>query len=203
MTVLQTLLISSLVAFGQVMNPPPDPANPTVGRGQIQPGGQRGRMNQPNPGPNVPIQELQEIFDAFALVQAQRILQLDDEQFGRFFPKMSRVYQLRRGHGQARMRLVNEIRRLFNGPQRGTDAALADAVARLDALEARFETDMRLLRQGVDEVLTPRQRAGLRFFEEDMERRKVDYMTQARQGGGGPGLPKLPLGPPEREPALQ
>ena len=146
--------------------------------------GQRGLgPNQPNQRANAPIQELQEIFDAFALVQAQKTLKLDDEQYGRFFPRMSRVYQLRRQHGQLRVRLINEIRRLY-GPGRGSDAALADAVQRLDALETRFLPDMRAARQAVDEVLTPRQRAGLRFFEEEMERRKIDFITQARQGGG-------------------
>ncbi len=185
MTVLSTLMLSSLLAVGQAINPPPEQIpNPKPDLGPMQQGGMRGRLNQPNQGSNAPIQELQEVFDAFALVQAQRILQLDDEQYGRFFPKMSRVYQLRRGHGQARMRLVNEIRRLYAGPQRGTDAQLADAVGRLDELEGRFVTDMRALRLAVDEVLTPRQRAGLRFFEEDMERQKIDFITRSRQGGG-------------------
>lgn len=182
MTVLPTLMVSSLLALGQAVNPPVA-QNPNPDLRPVQQG-QRGRGLNQNPGPNAPIQELQEVFDAFALVQAQRILQLDDEQYGRFFPKMSRVYQLRRGHGQARMRLVNEIRRLYAGPQRGTDAQLADAVGRLDELEGRFVTDMRTLRLAVDEVLTPRQRAGLRFFEEDMERQKIDFITRSRQGGG-------------------
>ena len=139
-------------------------------------------MNQPNPGPNAPVRELQEVFDAFALVQAQRILQLDDDQYGRFFPKMSRVYQLRRQHGQFRMRAVNEIRRLY-GPDRGSDAALADAVQRLEELEMKFGAEMRAARLAVDQVLTPRQRAGLRFFEEDMERQKIEFITRSRQGG--------------------
>lgn len=187
MSVLSILMLSSLLAVGQAISPPPEQVpNPQSNLGPMQQGqqGQRGRgLNQPNQGPNAPMQELQEVFDAFALVQAQRILQLDDEQYGRFFPKMSRVYQLRRTHGQARMRLVNEIRRLYAGPQRGTDAQLAEAVARLDALEAQFGNDMRALRLAVDEVMTPRQRAGLRFFEEDMERQKVDFITKSRQGG--------------------
>lgn len=190
MSVLSILMLSSLLAVGQAIGPPPEQsANPKPDLGPMQQDqqdqqGQRGRgPNQPNQGPNAPMQQLQEVFDAFALVQAQRILQLDDEQYGRFFPKMSRVYQLRRTHGQARMRLVNEIRRLYAGPQRGTDAQLAEAVARLDALEAQFGNDMRALRLAVDEVMTPRQRAGLRFFEEDMERQKVDFITKSRQGG--------------------
>lgn len=182
MTVLPALMVSSLLALGQAVNPPPEVQNPNPGLRPMQ--GQRGRgLKQPTPGPNAPIQELQGIFDAFALVQAQRVLQLDDEQYGRFFPKMSRVYQLRRQHGQFRMRVVNEIRRLY-GPERGTDAALADAVQRLDDLEAKFGADMRAARLAVDQVLTPRQRAGLRFFEEDMERQKIDFITRSRQGGG-------------------
>jgi hypothetical protein len=193
MTVVQTLMISSLMALGQAVNPPPqvpvqDPMRPMQQ-------GQRGLgPNQPNnrpPGP--PIQELQEIFDAFALVQAQKRLQLDDDTYGKFFPRMSRVYQLRRAHGQQRARLINDIRRLY-GPGRGTDASLSEAVQRLDDLEEKFRPEMRAARLAVDQVLTPRQRAGLRFFEEEMERQKIDFITQARSGG--PGVPpgKLPGG---------
>ena len=40
---------------------------------------QRGRgAGLPAPAQGAPIQELQEMFDAFALVQAQRIMQLND-----------------------------------------------------------------------------------------------------------------------------
>lgn len=146
-----------------------------------QGGGRAGRGNLPAGGNNV--QEMQEYFDAFALVQAQRVLRLDDEAYGRFFPKMSRVYQLRRAHGAQRMRVLNEIRRLYNG-NAADDAALVAAVNRLDDMDAKFGVEMREARQAVDEVLTTRQRAGLRFFEEDMERQKIDFLTRARQGGG-------------------
>jgi hypothetical protein len=192
MTLMCSLLLTSALAFGQNVgfqdppqNPPPNPKqqNPN------QPGGNRGRgqANLPAVGPNVPIQELQEYFDTFALMQAQRFLQLDDDQYARFFPRMNRVYQLRRQHGVQRGRLLNEIRRLW-GPQRVTEQApFADVLKRLDDLEAKFVADMRAARLALDEVLDVRQRAGLRFFEEDMERQKVDWMTRSRQGGPMPG----------------
>lgn len=144
---------------------------------------QRGRgAGVPAPGPGAPIQELQEMFDAFALVQAQRIMQLNDEQYARFFTRMKRVQDVRRQHQRQRIRLINLLRRGY-GPGRAEDAALADLVRQLDELDAKFEQELRTARAAVDEVLTVRQRAAFRFFEQDMEVQKVDYLTRARQPG--------------------
>lgn len=144
---------------------------------------QRGRgPGVPAPGPGAPIQELQEMFDAFALVQAQRIMQLNDEQYARFFTRMKRVQDVRRQHQRQRIRIVNLLRRGY-GPERAEDAALTDLVRQLDELDAKFEQELRTARAAVDEVLTVRQRAAFRFFEQDMEVQKVDYLTRARQPG--------------------
>jgi Spy/CpxP family protein refolding chaperone len=132
----------------------------------------------------MPVQQLQAMFDAFALVQAQRVLQLSDEQYQQFFPRMNRLQDLRRQHAQQRGRMVNELRRMW-GPQGADDQALAATMGRLDDLETKFRDETRAARTAIDEVLTMRQRAAFRFFEEDMERQKLDFLTRARQGGGG------------------
>lgn len=144
---------------------------------------QRGRgQGLPAPGPGAPIQELQEMFDAFALVQAQRIMQLNDEQYSRFFTRMKRVQDVRRQHQRQRVRLVNELRRGY-GPERADEQVLAERVRVLDELDARFDQELRTAKAAVDEVLSVRQRAAFRFFEQDMEVQKVDYLTRARQPG--------------------
>ena len=61
----------------------------------------------------------------------------------------------------------------------GVDAANV----KLDGLDARFEQELRAAKAAVDEVLTVRQRAAFRFFEQDMEVQKVEYLTRARQPG--------------------
>lgn len=144
---------------------------------------QRGRgPAPPMPGQGAPIQELQEMFDAFALVQAQRIMQLNDDQYVRFFPRMKRLQDVRRQHGRQRIRIINLLRRGY-GPERAEDTALTDLVRQLDDIDAKFEQEVRAAKAAVDEVLTVRQRAAFRFFEQDMEVQKVDYLTRARQPG--------------------
>lgn len=147
-----------------------------------QPPNQRGRgANQPG---GIPMHQLQTMFDAFVLVEARKFLQLNDDQYQRFFTRMSRIQDLRRTHGQTRMRLLNELRRMY-GPQNADEATLTAKVKEIEDLELKFMADMKAARAGIDEILTPRQRAGFRFFEEDMERQKIDFITRARQGGGG------------------
>ena len=144
---------------------------------------QRGRgPGLPVPGPGAQIQELQEMFDAFALVQAQRIMQLNDEQYARFFTRMKRLQDVRRQNHRQRVRLVNELRRGY-GPDRADDQVLAERLRVLDELDGRSDQELRAARAAVDEVLSVRQRAAFRFFEQDMEAQKVDYLTRARQPG--------------------
>jgi Spy/CpxP family protein refolding chaperone len=154
---------------------------------QQGPPGQRGRgQGMPEAGPGVPVQQLQSMFDAYVLVQAQRALELTDEQYQRFFTRMSRLQELRRQHLQQRMRRLNELRRVWRLAS-SDEAILAQQTKALDDFEAKYEIDLKAARQAIDEVLTPRQRAGFRFFEEDMDRRKLEFLTQARQGRQGGG----------------
>jgi len=176
-TVLMTLALASGVAqaYGT--------AQETATQQQVQRG--RGQGGLPNPPSGVSVQELQEMFDAFALVQAQRVLRLSDEQYQRFFVRMNRLQDVRRQHTRQRMRLINELRRMA-GPQ-GTadDATISASLAELGGLDEKFAQSLRAARAAIDEVLTVRQRAAFRFFEEDMERQKIEFMTRARQPGRG------------------
>ncbi len=144
--------------------------------------GQRGRgPGLPAPGPGMTLQEMQSMFDAYALVQAQRVLQLSDEQYQRFFTRMNGLQDLRRRHNQQRMRMLNELRRLWRTEQ-ANEADLVVRIRAIDDLDLKFEGAIRTARQAIDEALTARQRAGFRFFEEDMDRQKIDFLTRARAG---------------------
>jgi len=178
--------VLALSLLGGVQLPGPQgPQGPPEGPQPPQQQQQRGRgQGLPAPAQGAPIQELQEMFDAFALVQAQRIMQLNDEQYAAFFTRMKRLQDIRRQHTRQRVRLVNQLRRGY-GPENADDGRLAEGVRELDALDARFDQDVRAARAAIDEVLTVRQRAAFRFFEQDMEAQKVDYLTRARQGGRG------------------
>lgn len=173
----------ALAAWPAAAQEPPPPGQ-QVNRPNAQ--GQRGRgQGLPAPGPNMTLQEMQSMFDAYALVQAQRVLQLNDEQYQRFFMRMNTLQDLRRRHNQQRMRMLNDLRRLWR--DQAGEADLAGRLRAIDDLDLKFEGALRTARQAIDEALTVRQRAGFRFFEEDMERQKIDFLTRARAGRQGPG----------------
>lgn len=168
------------------------PADVDQVRQQNQPGRGRQGMELPAAAPGMPIQQLQELFDAFVLVQAQRILQLTDDEYQRFFPAMKRLQDLRRDHTQQRIRLLNELRRaapLRPGPNQrdvvsADEATLTALLRRFDENEARQADEVREARKVLDSTLGVRQRAAFRLFEEDMERQKIDFITRARQQAG-------------------
>ncbi len=169
-----TAAVLGLLLVGSVAQAQEPPAR-QGGRGRAQ-------NTPPNPAPGVGLQELQEMFDAFVLVQAQRVLQLPDEQYQRFFMRMNRLQDLRRQHTRQRMRMLNDLRRLF-GDAGTDDAALTAALKGLDDLQGKFEQELRTARGAIDETLNVRQRARFRFFEEEMERQKIEFLTRSRQAG--------------------
>jgi len=142
--------------------------------------GQRGRgQGLPVARPGMPIQQMQAMFDAYALVQAQKLLQLPDEQYQRFFVRMNRLQDIRRRHLQQRTRLLGELRRKWRPD--ADEGELVALTKQLDDVDATYGNDVRAARRAIDEVLTPRQVAFFRFFEEDMERQKIEFITRSRQ----------------------
>jgi|SRR5262245_6502559 len=141
---------------------------------------QRGR---PAPGPPaedaVSPAEIQRLFDAYVMMQAQQALQLSDEQFPRFLARVKTLQEARRRGQMQRGRMLQEIRRLLQST--GQDDALRTQLKALNELDARVDTEVRQALDGVDQVLDLRQQARFRLFEEQMERRKVDLLMRARQ----------------------
>jgi hypothetical protein len=124
--------------------------------------------------------EVQKMFDAYALMQAQDQLKIADEQFARFLTRYRALQDVRRKALQEHARLVIELRRLLNGPQ-PDEAQLKDRMAALQDLEGRSGADIRKAFDAVDQVLDVAQQAKFRVFEELMERRKLELVTRARQ----------------------
>ena len=128
--------------------------------------------------------EVVAMLDAYALVQAQDALQLNDTQYGPFVGRLKKLQETRRRNQQARNQIVQELRRLA-GPQ-ATDpideATIRERLKALRDLDDRSTTDLRRAYDSVDEVLDARQQARFRIFEEMIERRKLDLLMRARQG---------------------
>lgn len=164
---------------------------PPVGAGQAQeagrgPRGQGGRAARglPPAGPNMNQQQVQAWMDAYALVQAQRELQLTPEQYPDFVSRLTRLQNVRRRHLQERVRLLRELGGFVQETGPARDAAIEQRLRSLDDLGRRAADELRQSYQDLDGVLTVTQRARFRLFEEQLERRKVELLTRVGQGAG-------------------
>jgi hypothetical protein len=134
------------------------------------------------PEPGVAPAEIQRLFDAYTVMQAQQQLQLTDEQFPRFLTRIKALQEVRRRTENERGRILQDLRRLTRpGGPRVEDGTLQERLKALDALEARSTEDVRQALAGVNAVLDIRQQAQFRLFEEQMERRKLELLMRARQ----------------------
>jgi hypothetical protein len=123
------------------------------------------------------------MLDAYAVVQAQDSLALNDSQYGQFVTRLRKVQEVRRRNQQLHNQIVQDLRRLA-GPQ-STVAFEENAVReRLKALreqDDRAALELARAYDAVDEILDVRQQARFRMFEEMIERRKLDLLMRARQ----------------------
>ena len=152
-------------------------------QGQGRQGGQAQQAPGATPGadnPGVTPAEIQRMFDAYALIQAQDQLRLNDEQFSRFLVRFKSLQDVRRRSLQEHTRLVAELRRLLMQGQ-PDEAQLKDRVQELQDVDSRAGADVKKAYDAVDQVLDVKQQARLRVFEEQMERRKIELITRARQ----------------------
>jgi hypothetical protein len=124
--------------------------------------------------------ELQRMFDAYSIVQAQEFLKISDEQYARFLPRFKSLLDTRRQTLQQRTRVLNSVRRMLMDAQ-PDEAMLRDALKQLQEIDSRGEADARRAYDAIDQVLDLRQQAQFRVFEEQMERRKLELVTRARQ----------------------
>ncbi|MBI3400072.1 MAG: hypothetical protein HY048_01520 [Acidobacteria bacterium] len=145
----------------------------------------RGTVPPPSPpvpddAPGVSPGEIQRMFDGYALMQAEQFLNISDDQFVRFMPRYKALQDLRRQSLQQRTRVVNELRRLINAASID-EAQIREELKTLTDVEATSAADVKRAYDAVDQVLDLRQQARFRVFEENMERRKLDLVTRARQ----------------------
>ena len=140
---------------------------------------------QQAPAPDQPVSpaEIQRLFDSFALVQAQQFLNIRDDQYQKFLPRFMALQATRRQTLQQHTRVVNELRRLGN--EGGTDDQIKAALKQLQEIDERGDADAKKAMEGVDQTLELRQQARFRVFEEQMERRKLELVTRARQANRG------------------
>jgi hypothetical protein len=132
--------------------------------------------------PGVSPAEVQQMFDAYALVQAQKALNLRDDQYPKFLTRLRALQTVRRRAENQRLRIINELRRITQAADGPVDEAMIkDRLKTLNELGASVATEIRQAQNDLDEVLDVRQQARFRVFEEEIERRKLELVVRARQ----------------------
>ena len=141
--------------------------------------------------------QVQQLFDAMLVMQAQEALSLNEQQYAQFLTRLRVLQTTRRRNQQERNRLINELQRLTNQRLVRPNVPDSDIKQRLNALlelESRAAAELRRAYDGIDEVLDVRQQARFRVFEEQIERRKLELIGRARQGN--PNRQNPPRKPP-------
>ena len=124
--------------------------------------------------------EIQRLFDAYVVMQAQEELQLTDEQYPKFLTRVKALQAARQRGLVDRGRIVQDLRRL-SGANPIDETQAKNQLKALADVDARTATEVRDALSGIDQVLDLRQQVRFRIFEEQMERRKVDLLMRARQ----------------------
>lgn len=153
-------------------------------RNALPPGERQGRApGQLSPG------EVVAMLDAYAAVQAQDALTLDDAHYSEFVTRLRTLQETRRRNQQGHNRIVQDLRRLAGAQATAPfdEAAIRDQLKALRDHEDRAAAELRRAHDAVDEVLDIRQQARFRIFEEMIERRKLDLLMRARQGAARKG----------------
>jgi hypothetical protein len=186
--------LSGLVTAAAAQDPPPGPVRaqrPRPGQGGAAAGTEQatgagqGRAAGGQAADRLEVAELQRLFDAYQMMQAQEALQLDDAQFGLFLPKLKALQDTRRRNEQARHQLVMELARLTAPAGTTDEAVLKEKLRGLQELEGRAAAELRNAYDTVDLQLDVRRQARFRVFEQNMERRKFQLMLRARRSEAG------------------
>ncbi len=127
--------------------------------------------------------EVQRLFDAYMIMQAQDALTLSEDQYARFLPRLRALQETRRRLQQERQQRLNELQRLTNPrqPRPVNESLLKDQLNALQEVESRSAAELRKAYNSINEILDLRQQARFRVFEEQMERRKLELLLRARQ----------------------
>ena len=198
-------LLSSSPALAQEFQPQPGGAGSPMGQPQNPPpqGGPLPGLDNGDMTPG----EIQRLFDAYLVMEAQQALALTDQQYPQFLVRLRTLQETRRRTLQERAQLMGQLQRLTN-PRLAKpvdEAEVKTRLAALQELETRTATELRRAYTALDEVLDVRQQARFRVFEEQIERRKIELLMRARQQNrpnqNGPNQPpnRSPNPPPPEQ----
>lgn len=125
--------------------------------------------------------EIQRLFDAYAVVQAQQMLKLTDAQYPQFVTRLKTLQETRRRNQQGRNRILQALNRLSRQEPPADEAVIREQLKTLQDHDGRAAAELRTVYDALDQLLDVRQQARFRLFEEQMERRKFEFLMRARQ----------------------
>ncbi len=151
-------------------------------RAQQPPAAARGSSPQASDQRPPTLGEVQALFDAMVVVQAQKALNLSDAQYPLFVGRLKALQDTRRRNQRERNQLIQEMQRRTAPANTATDEAQMKSLLKsFDDLQAKAIAEVRKAYEGVDQVLDVRQQVRFRVFEEQMERRKFEFLLNARR----------------------
>ncbi|MCX6552587.1 MAG: hypothetical protein NTY02_16550 [Acidobacteria bacterium] len=189
---LLVILSGSLVLVGRSSAQTTSATDPKPGAAADASRGRQGMGRGPGAGrgsgqgaDGVGLAELQRLFDAYFMLQAQDALKLDEAQFAPFLTRLKALQETRRRNEQARVELVAGLARL-TGPGQPIDETLVKEKLRaLQEADGRAAAELRKAYEALDQVLDIERQARFRVFEQNMERRKFELMLRARRAEAG------------------
>lgn len=127
--------------------------------------------------------EIQRLFDAYFVMEAQQALGLTDAQYAPFLTRLRALQETRRRFLASRAAMLGDLARMSSprAPRPADDTALRAQLSALQELESRSAAETRKAYGDLDALLEPRQQARFRVFEDQLERRKLELMLRARQ----------------------
>jgi len=147
---------------------------------------QKGDQPAARPSEQISPADIQSMFDAMTVMDAEKYVELSVEQFPTFVQRLRKLQDARNAHVRRHNRALAELRALAN-PQTGRadDATIESKLKEMDTIEVEATTAIANARDAVDQMLSAKQRARFRLLEDNMERKKLDFLTKVRQNGRG------------------
>lgn len=136
--------------------------------------------------------EIQRLFDAYLVMEAQQALGLTDTQYPPFLTRLRALQDTRRRFLAARGVILMDLARLSGARAAAAadEGAIKGRLTDLQELESRHAAELRKAYQDLDTLLDARQQARFRVFEDQIERRKIELMLRARQTARQQRLPR-------------
>jgi hypothetical protein len=153
---------------------------PADASGQVRAGAQARRAQPAQPGAPATAREVERLFDAYVVMQAQDVLRLTESQVGPFLSSLRDLQQGRRRHLVERRQMLATLKRLL-AARRVDEGRIRDALGQLRERDQQAEEALTRAYAAIDQVLDVVQRARFRVLEDEVERRKIELLMRARR----------------------